>query len=236
MAYDYSPTPQSGTNAFGMVPGSIGAPSPFSDLSSVYPNLSGTNSQVSSAISGQLAGQLAPSTINGIHDSANTWGVAGGMGAGSGLAGDSGLKSLGINAEQLQQQGLTNYNQTIPTMSSTQTLNPQLQTEIAATNATNAAAPNPSQAASYAQSLFNQYLSKMNPQGSGYSIPGGLQMPSSQSFGGGSAGMNNQYQNTAAGMTGQGQSPYQVFGMGNFGSLGSGTGGGFDQGDVFSVF
>jgi hypothetical protein len=167
-----------------MVPGQVQAPSPYSNLSAIYPNLSGTNSQISSNILNQLQGNLSPGVINNIQNQGAAWGVQSGM-PGSGAAGSNMLASLGLPSEGLQQQGVANYNATLPTMYGTQTLNPALQTEIAGYNATNAAAPDPTQAASYAKTLFDEYLAKMNPAGGtnplggsmNYSIPGGLQMP-----------------------------------------------------------
>ena len=72
-----------------------------------------------------------------------------------------GLRNLGLATEDLQNKGISNYNSTIPTISSTQTVNPALQSEINSQNATNAAAPDPGRAASYAQGMFDKYLNMM---------------------------------------------------------------------------
>lgn len=164
MPYNVNPPPQSGVpNPWGLVPGPVGLPNPSQDLSSVFPNLSGVNSQLSNDIMTQLSGQLNPATIANIQDQAAAWGVGSGMpgfNPGS-LTGNKALRNLGLNTEQLINQGIGNYNQTIPTVSNTQTVNPALQANIAANNALNAAAPNPQQAAQYAQNLFNQYLAAL---------------------------------------------------------------------------
>lgn len=164
-----NPQPQSGTGPFGLVPGAISTPNVFSDLSKVYPNLSGTNENVSGLINSQLSGQLSPQTMNALKDASARFGVASGM-PGSGLATNQLFGNIADFSQKLQQQGIQNYNQTIPTISSTQTVNPALQTQIAETNAVNAAAPNPEAAQTYAKKLFDQYLQKL----SGGSSPWGF--------------------------------------------------------------
>ena len=149
-----------------MVPGAISNPNVFSDLSSVYPNLSGTNQQVSGVIGSKLAGSISPQTMNALQDAAARFGVSSGM-PGSGLAQNQLFGNIAGFTENQQQQGIEDYNRTIPTVSSTQTVNPALQTQIAETNAVNSAAPNPQAAQTYAQNLFNQYLNRLsNPNAS----------------------------------------------------------------------
>lgn len=159
-AFTLNPTPTSGQGPYGAVPGQLGLPNPAADLASVYPNLSGTNEQVSNDILRQLRGELSPATIANIQDSAASFGVSSGM-PGSGLATNRGLRDIGLATEQVQQQGLQNYQSLIPTVSGTQTVAPALQSEIALQNAVNAAAPDPQAAAEQTQALFNNYLSKV---------------------------------------------------------------------------
>ena len=163
MAINLTPAPRAGTNAFGMVPGTLSLPDPFGDLSAVYPNLGKTNQSVSDTILSKLSGQLSPSTLNSIQNAAAAFGAANGMpGFSPGTFNfDNALSNIGLSSENLQQQGLQDYNATIPTVSSTQTVAPALQTETANTNAINAAAPDPTQQASYAEQLFNQYLQSL---------------------------------------------------------------------------
>lgn len=168
-SFNLNPSPQAGAGTFGAVPGAIGMPNPSADLASVYPNLSGTNRAISGNIMSGLMGQLSPGTVNAIQNATAAWGLSNGI-PGSGLQQNVGATQIGKTSEALQQQALQNYNQTVPTISSTQTVSPTLQTEIAATNAQNAAAPNPTASASYAQELFNQYLSRLSGPagGTGY--------------------------------------------------------------------
>jgi hypothetical protein len=62
----------------------------------------------------------------------------------------------------MQNQGLQQYNQLIPTVSGTQTVRPETQIGVAEQNALNRAAPDPGQAASYAQILFDRYLNSLS--------------------------------------------------------------------------
>lgn len=138
-------------------------------LNQSYPNLSGTNSQLSSALSSELTGQLSPATLAAIQDAAASYGVSSGM-PGSGLAINRGPRDIGLATEDLIHRGIGDYASTIPAVSATQTVNPsqaaQLNTEINATNAVNASAPDPTAANSYAMQLFNRYLqSQSGPAG-----------------------------------------------------------------------
>lgn len=158
---------QTGTqNIFGTRPAPIPTPNPFGNLSGVYPNLSGTNSAVSGAIMNELQGNLSPAAIAAIQSAGAARGVSSGM-PGSQLAVNATARDLGLSTEQLVQHGLGDYASLVPTISGTQTVNPALQTEIAATNAQNAAAPDPSAVESYAENLFNKYLTRMNGPGGG---------------------------------------------------------------------
>lgn len=148
-------------NIFGSAPGPIATPNPYGNLSSVYPNLTGTNAAASSALMSELQGVLSPQTMDSIHNAAALFGVGSGM-PGSGLMSNNYAKNIGLTTEGLQHQGLADYSGLIPAVSSTQTVNPATQAEISATNAQNAAAPNPSAIASYAQTLFDKYLNKLS--------------------------------------------------------------------------
>lgn len=171
--FTVNPAPQAGAGTFGAVPGPIGMPDPYGNLSAVFPNLSRTNTATSSALLNQLRGVVSPETQMAIKDAAAAWGVQGGAGAGSGIAGNLSLRNLGLTSEQLQQQGLQNYSSILPTVASTQTVQPALQAEISAQNALNAAAPNPTAAASYAEQLFNNYMAMMQGPAGGAPARGG---------------------------------------------------------------
>jgi hypothetical protein len=157
MATNSTLAAQFGSNAFGTRPAPIAPPNPFNDLAAVYPNLSGTNALTSAAIASQLAGQLSPSTLANIQDAAARFGVASGL-PGSGLVRNRTVRDIGLTTEQQQQRGLQNYATVAPVISSTQTLNPALQIQVADRNSVYAAAPDPTAAASYAEQLYSKYL------------------------------------------------------------------------------
>lgn len=164
--FSLNPTARAGQGAFGAVPGAIGLPSPYRDLSGVFPNLSGTNAAVSRDILSKLSGTLSPQTQAAIHDAGAAWGLSSGV-PGSGIQENRTLRDIGLTSEQQQQQGLQDYASLVPVISGTQTVSPNLQTEIAATNAQFAAAPDPTQAASYAKTLFDEYLRMLQGGGGG---------------------------------------------------------------------
>jgi hypothetical protein len=146
-------------------------------LNQAYPNLSGTNAALSSALTSELTGQLSPQTIAAINDAAASYGVTSGM-PGSGLATNRFPRDIGLTTEGLMHQGIGDYSGAIPAVSSTQTVNPSTQaglnTEINATNATNASAPDPTAANTYAQQLFDRYLRSMSRPSGGTGSTGNL--------------------------------------------------------------
>lgn len=159
-------------SAFGSRPADIPMPNPFGDLSSLYPNLSGTNSQVSQNVLNELNGQLSPGTINNIRNNAASFGVSTGM-PGSQFAGDSGLRQLGLQTEQLQDQGLQDYLAGITGISKTQTVDPALQTDVNTQNSIWNAAPDPAAAAAQQESLFDKYLKTLSSPAGGTGISSG---------------------------------------------------------------
>jgi len=160
--FNYTPAPTTGRGAFGAVPGAIGVPSPAKDLAAEIPGLKQLNQEAAGNILTQLRGQLSPDTVNMIQDAAASWGVGAGV-PGSGLQVNRGLRDVGQASEALQQQGQQNYGALTSAVSNTQTASPELQANVAIQNALNAAAPDPSAAALYSQSIFDQYLRQMNP-------------------------------------------------------------------------
>lgn len=168
----YTP-PSQYDRIYGGIPGQVALPSPYGDLSSVYPNLSGTNASVSAAIASKLHGDLSPGTIAQLQDDAARYGVQSGMpGIAPGtLSGNRLLRSLGLAREAQVQQGIDDYGRIIPTVSGTQTVRPETQINLAEQNALSAAAPNPAAAQTYAQSLFDQYLAKTRGGGASRSSP-----------------------------------------------------------------
>jgi hypothetical protein len=183
MALNLYPQPTGYDPRFGGVPGALGLPDPSADLAAHYPNLSGATSQASADVLAKLRGELSPETQNAIQDAAARFGVTSGMPGftpGS-LAGNRGLRDIGLNAEAQTQQGLQDYNALTSNISNTQTVNPALQASIAEQNAINASAPNPAAAQTYAQSLFDKYLAQIHGGGG----RGGVNSPPIRAGGGG---------------------------------------------------
>lgn len=176
--YTVNPAPTSGQGPFGAVPGAVGLPDPAGDLAKVYPNLSGTNQALSTNILSQLSGQLSPGTLKMMQDAEAAQAVRSGM-PGTNvqrntLMGNRSVRDLGITSEQQVQQGISNYNKTIPTISGTQTLSPALQNEIAMWNSINRSAPDPNAAGNYAKQLFDQYLNAMRQRSGGGQSAAGM--------------------------------------------------------------
>lgn len=179
--YNINPAPQAGKGTFGEVPGPIGLPDPYSDLSRVYPNLGGTNQELSNAIMSKLKGELSPATIAAIQDTAAKYGVSSGM-PGSGLSFNKSLRDLGLASEAVQQQGLQAYGALMPVISNTQTVRPETQIGVADRNALFNAAPNPTMANNNARELFEMYLNRMG-QSNGPAGGTGSYRPSPTSMG-----------------------------------------------------
>lgn len=192
MAVNINPTPQSGQGAFGMVPGALSLPNPAGDLAAQLPGLPGLNATASQDLQSKLGGTLSPGTMNALKNAAATMGVSSGM-PGSQLSWNSLYGNIAGASEAQQQQGLQDYSSLIPTVSGTQTVSPALQSQIAGTNASNAAAPNPTASASYAEQLFNQYLQQAKGPGGGT-----VNLPSSAFM----SGLTPQKTTTASTLTG----------------------------------
>lgn len=152
------------TGGLGKAPQPVPMPNPAADLAQQLPGLPAINNQASNVLLSQLTGQLSPDTLAAIKNATASWGTSNGMPGVSGgtIGGNRGARDVGTTSQALQQQGLANYSNFVPTVSSTQTVAPALQAEVNATNASNAAAPDPGAVASYSDQLFNRYLSQLN--------------------------------------------------------------------------
>jgi hypothetical protein len=189
--FNLNPQPTSGQGPHGAVPGQLGLPNPAADLAGQIPGLSSLNSAASSGIAGKLRGELSPGTLNALKNASAQFGVSSGM-PGSGLSSNAFLGNVAGASEAQQAAGIQEYNSFIPTVSGTQTVSPALQNEIATQNSLNAAAPDPTQAASYAMQLFNMYLQQMgrgsgggggaSRYGGGMAIPQSAGTPSRPSY------------------------------------------------------
>lgn len=152
---------------FGSTPAPTAVPSPAANLGAQIPGLPGLNQQASDVLRSELMGQLSPDTRRAIQDAGASWAVGNGMPGTNALpgtlAGNRTARDIGMTSQQLQRQGIQDYSQFVPAVSATQTVRPELQSEIGFQNAVNAAAPNPAAAQSYAEQLFNKYIKALNP-------------------------------------------------------------------------
>ena len=225
--FNINPAPQQGNGPFGMVPGMLDLPNPAQDLGAQYGNLSGTNAGISDTILAQLGGRISPGTTNALRTASAQGGVGSGM-PGAGLWTNNLFANIAGFAENQANRGIQNYANIIPTISHTQTVSPDLQTQIALQNAVNRAAPNPQQAQSYAQSLFNNYRN---------SIGGGGQV-SGLGGGGGAAFVRQPWASQVgnpAPMGGVGRLGGSGFGFGSGTNTGAGAGwGGFGGMDEYN--
>lgn len=165
-AFSLTPAPTTGQGAFGAVPGNVTNP---------ISNAPALNDAAGGDILSKLGGTLSPGTMNALQNAQATFGQTSGM-PGAGLSWNSLYGNIAGASENQQQQGLTDYNAIT---------GPAFQTGLAEQNAVNAAAPDPTQAASYAEQLFNKYLASMGGGHGGVSgLPQNLLQPGG--FGGGS--------------------------------------------------
>src|SRR5437762_13318708 len=93
--FNLNASPRTGQGPFGLVPGNIGVPSVYNDVSGVFPNLSGNLGALSSNIGHELAGELDPNTIAQLQNTAAQFGVGAGVPL-SPFSGVQGLRHLGL--------------------------------------------------------------------------------------------------------------------------------------------
>lgn len=162
MPYDYviNPPPQSGTGAFGLVPGPVGIPpNIYQQLQGAYAPFMAQLGTAGQNISDELAGNV---DMPSIARMAAAYGIGSGM-PGSGYAGTMGLNLTQNAIQQMKRQGLQDYMGLSGMLGSMQT--PQsLAYTIADRNATMGAAPNPQDAYNR---MLNDYLRMRNQQPSG---------------------------------------------------------------------
>ena len=162
-AFNANPSPVSGTNPFGYIPGNVQNP---------IPNASSRNTSAGNDIASELSGQLSPGTLNALQTAAAEFGTNNGMpGFNPGtLTSNAFLGNVAGASENLMHQGLSDYGSLT---------SPAFQTNLAQQNAVNAAAPDPTQAANYAQQLYNEYLQALAQGGGSKNPAGGTSQPQS---------------------------------------------------------
>jgi len=220
-SYGALPTaPQTGSGAYGAVPGATTvAPNTYTQVNDLVPGgLNPLTSGVASNIQSEIAGQVPGSVQSQLEEAAATQGVASGA-PGSGLATNNLLESLGLNSEALTQKGTADYLSFLTGVGST-TTNPALATDVAQSNATLAAAPNPTAAADQLQKNYQQQLVQARGgYGAGYSTN-----PSYAGFTNPNTLANSDYASNVASNTGGGSDPYYTYSFG--GNMNTGTTGG----------
>jgi hypothetical protein len=222
MTYNANPSPQAGNGAFGTVPGATSLPpSLWEQLNQNVPNYGAMTSSATGDISSLLSGKLSPSTMMNIDNAATSRGVSMGQ-PNSPFSDMIGLGLTGQTTEGLQQQGLQDYNTFTGTAGGLQQ-NPALMSEISQSNAVLGSAPDPSAAAAYSKSLYDQYMAQMNTPAGGtgsFSLSGSPQGNYSQfpMFGGASGGTGSFGSvNYSNGFGGGGSDPYSVWNIGGYG-------------------
>ncbi len=144
--------------AYGSVPAPIGVPTNiFTQLSGAVPGFGANTTGTGAVIGSQLAGNVSPMTLNALKTGAAQFGVGTGM-PGSGLETNQLFGNIAGFSEAQQEKGVRNYLAEVGALGPTMT-NPNLAAEIAARNATLAAAPDPKLAAEQA---FNDWLRGFN--------------------------------------------------------------------------
>lgn len=160
LSYNSNPNPQSGSGAYGGVPGVINIPNNlYSEVNAAVPGITPAAGNAAGAITAQTAGQVAPDVANQLQAHAAAMGVGGGGGVGvpGSFTSNNLLASLGQNSEQQQDTGIANYLKFLGGVGQTQT-DPNLAFQVAQQNAVDAAAPNPAAAAMQQQNDFDKYM------------------------------------------------------------------------------
>lgn len=132
--YNATPGTQSGSGIFGTAPGNVDVPNPYQNLSSVFPELGQANSDLSSGISNELAGGLSPQTLTALGDAQDQFGINGPL--------NLSPQSFGLTDDELQSAGVGSFAGLLPGISTTQTVSPEVQAQIAQFNSQAAAQAN----------------------------------------------------------------------------------------------
>ena len=153
--YNVNVDPQSGSGAYGSVPGLIGLPpNLYSQTAGQFPAVNQGGTNATNFIQSETAGQVAPETMNLLQQKAAEMGVAGGS-PGSGFSANNFTESLGLDSQNLAHQGVADYLSFI-TGQGNQMTDPNLAFGVAQQNAVDQAAPDPSAAAAQLNANLNQ--------------------------------------------------------------------------------
>lgn len=133
---------------------------PYAELSAIYPNLGQTNNAISAETLRMIQGTDPNLPILAQNTGASR-GAALGV-PGSQFSDRMGDLSLYDRLAQQRQQGISNYNQTVPTISATQTNSPALQAQTQSQNNIWQSSPDPAAAAQEALRLYQQQLNQLS--------------------------------------------------------------------------
>ncbi len=173
MAYNVTPAPQAGAGAFGGVPGIIGLPpNLYEQVNKNIPGIAPAGGKSASVINSELGGQVSPEVQNLLQQKSAAMGFSSGV-PGSQFSQNNFTQSLGLNADQLQHQGVADYLSFLTGTGSTMT-NPNLAVDVATQNAVDAAAPNPAAASSENMSVFDKYLNALKGGANHFMPAGGI--------------------------------------------------------------
>lgn len=161
LGFNLNPSARTGAGAYGSVPGGIGAPpSIFSQVNAAVPGAAGLAPGAASNIAAEEAGVLSPGTLDLLQNKASAMGITAGLPGGlpgNTISNENLLTNMGLTSEQLSNEGNQNYLAFLGGVGQTQ-LQPNLLADIAQSNATLAAAPDPAAAAAQQQAdLMRMY-------------------------------------------------------------------------------
>jgi hypothetical protein len=160
-----SSAPRSGNGPFGLVPGPLGDISDiaYNDLLKRLPGLADSTAQASGNVLSKLRGQLSPETQAAIQDKSAAFGLLSGMPGGQ-MNRFRTARDLGLATEGLQSQGLQELGGLVG-IGRGMNVSPETQIGARERDLNLAAAPDPAAQASYAKSLFDQYLNSLSRGG-----------------------------------------------------------------------
>jgi len=116
---------------FGSKPNLNNIQSPYQQVQTIYPNLSGLTTGAGNLAGSLLKGQLPSDVAENVKNQGAAWGLTSGTGSGAGtVGGNLTLKDLGLSSLGEEQQGFSDYLNFLSGVGS-ETLSPDLQANLA---------------------------------------------------------------------------------------------------------
>jgi len=160
--YNVNPGTQSGSGAYGSVPGLIGLPpNLYSQTSGQFPGVNQAGGNATNFIQSETAGQVSPETQNLLQQKSAEMGVGSGT-PGSNFSNNNFTESLGLDSQNLAHQGVSDYLSFIQGQGSQMT-DPNLAFTVAQQNAVDQAAPNPAAATQAMLSSIGSHTGASTP-------------------------------------------------------------------------